>query len=193
MNKINDPLLLPYTDDRRLANVAGPLFSEILKSIISQQLSTKVADVIWKRIIEFYGGLPTEEMIVLTKEEEFRLLGVSYQKIDYLYNTAQFFIDHELTDESLNHMSDDEIIEFLTQIKGIGRWTVEMILIFKLGREDVFAVDDLGIREGMKKLFNLTGLKPKELKERMKTIAQRWAPYRSYACLALWKYYSSKN
>lgn len=193
MKRITDPKLIPYLDDRRLENVAGPLFSELLKSIISQQLSTRVAEVIWNRIYEFYGRLPTEEMILLTKEEEFRALGVSFQKINYLYNSAEFFLEHGLDDESLHHLSDDEIIDLLTQIKGIGRWTVEMILIFKFGREDVFAVDDLGIREAMKRMFHLSEMKPKELTERMKKIAIRWAPYRSYACLALWKFYSTKN
>ncbi|MFA7613147.1 MAG: DNA-3-methyladenine glycosylase 2 family protein [Candidatus Caldatribacteriota bacterium] len=193
MKRITDPKLIPYLDDRRLENVSGPLFSELLRSIISQQLSTRVAEVIWNRIFEFYGRLPTEEMILLTKEEEFRSLGVSFQKINYLYNSAEFFLEHELDDESLHHLSDDEIIDLLTQIKGIGRWTVEMILIFKLGREDVFAVDDLGIREAMKRMFHLSNMKPKELKDEMKKIAMRWAPYRSYACLALWKFYSTKN
>lgn len=193
MKKITDPELIPYSDDRRLENISGPLFSELLKSIISQQLSTRVAEVIWLRLVDFYGKLPTEEMILLTKEEEFRSLGVSYQKINYLINTAHFFLEHHLDDESLNHMGDEEIIELLTQIKGIGRWTVEMILIFKLGREDVFAVDDLGIREAMKKMFKLNHLPPKLLKKKMLQISLRWSPYRSYACLALWKFYSSKK
>ncbi|RYY62481.1 MAG: DNA-3-methyladenine glycosylase 2 family protein, partial [Chitinophagaceae bacterium] len=83
-------------------------------------------------------------------------------------------------------MSDEEVIELLTQIKGVGRWTVEMLLMFTLGREDVFAVDDYGIQVAMKKLYKLDDSNKKEFKLKMQSIASKWAPYRTYACRHLW-------
>ena len=88
-------------------------------------------------------------------------------------------------------MSDEEIIKLLIQMKGIGRWTAEMILIFALAREDVFSIDDLGIQKGMQKLHQLEHLSGKELKQRMKEISEKWSPYRSDACLYLWRYSDS--
>jgi len=83
-------------------------------------------------------------------------------------------------------MSNDEIIELLTQIKGVGKWTAEMLLMFALGREDIFSVDDYGIQSGMVKLYKLQKLEKKQLRERLIKISNKWAPYRTYACLYFW-------
>ena len=85
-------------------------------------------------------------------------------------------------------MTDEEVIAHLTQIKGVGRWTTEMILMFALGREDVFAIDDLGIQQAMIKLYKLDNTDKKAFKEKMLRIAAKWSPYRTYACLHLWKW-----
>jgi DNA-3-methyladenine glycosylase II len=156
-------------------------------SIMSQQLSTKVAKVIYHRFLELYGGEePTPEQIVVTPFEKLRAIGLSNAKTQYVLNVAQFAIDHQLTDKKLKKMSNEEIIELLTQIKGVGRWTVEMLLMFTLGREDLFSADDYGIQTAMKKLYKLDDSNKKEFREKMLKISQKWAPYRTYACLHLW-------
>lgn len=156
-------------------------------SIMSQQLSTKVAKVIYHRFLELYGGdEPTPKQIVDTPFEKLRAIGFSNAKTQYVLNVAQFAIDHDLSDKKLKKMSDEEIIELLTQIKGVGRWTVEMLLMFTLGREDLFSVDDYGIQTAMKKIYKLDDSNKKAFKEKMLKISQKWSPYRTYACLHLW-------
>lgn len=156
-------------------------------SIMSQQLSTKVADVIYKRFLELYGGKePMPQQILDTAPETLRAIGLSNAKVSYVQNVARFVLEHKLTDKQLDKMSDQEIIDLLTQIKGVGRWTVEMLLMFALGREDVFAADDLGIQQGMAKVYGLDTTDKKGMKERMLKISAKWAPYRTYACLLLW-------
>src|SRR5438270_641887 len=156
-------------------------------SIMSQQLSTKVAKVIYHRFLEiFHGYEPEPEEIINTSLETLRGIGLSYAKAQYVLNVAQFAIDHGLNDKKLKKMSNEEIIELLTQIKGVGKWTVEMLLMFTLGREDVFSVDDYGIQMAMKKIYKLDDTSKKEFKEKMLKISAKWSPYRTYACLHLW-------
>jgi DNA-3-methyladenine glycosylase II len=158
-------------------------------SIMSQQLSTKVAKVIFHRFLDLYNGKePSPQEIAATPFEKLRAIGLSNSKTQYVLNVAQFAIDQKLDDKKLRKMSNDDIIALLTQIKGVGRWTVEMLLMFTLGREDVFAVDDYGIQSAMKKLYKLDDTNKKEFKEKMQTIAERWSPYRTYACLHLWQW-----
>ena len=158
-------------------------------SIMSQQLSTKVAKILFHRFLELYGGAePTPPQIAATPFETLRGIGLSNAKTQYVLNVAQFAIDHKLDDKKLVKMSNEEIIALLTQIKGVGQWTVEMLLMFTLGREDVFSVDDYGIQTAMKKLYKLDDANKKELKEAMKKIAAKWSPYRTYACRHLWNW-----
>lgn len=184
--------------DRKLARVLSEQEPMELKShkniplrlcasIMSQQLSTKVAKVIFHRFLGLYGGEePTPEQIAATPFETLRGIGLSNSKTQYVLNVAQFAMEHGLNDRKLKKMSNEEIIELLTQIKGVGRWTVEMLLMFTLGREDVFAPDDYGIQVAMKKVYNLDDSNKKAFKEKMVSIASKWAPYRTYACLHLW-------
>lgn len=158
-------------------------------SIMSQQLSTKVAKVIYHRFLQLYNGEePTPEQIAATPFDTLRAIGLSNAKVQYVLNVAQFAIDHKLDDRKLKKMSNEEVIELLTQIKGVGRWTVEILLMFTLGREDVFAVDDYGIQVAMKKVYNLDDSNKKAFKEKMQSISQKWSPYRTYACLHLWQW-----
>lgn len=158
-------------------------------SIMSQQLNTKVARVIYNRFIELYNGKePSPEQIVATPFQKLRAIGLSNAKTQYVLNVAQFAIDHQLTDTKLKKMGDEEIIELLTQIKGVGRWTVEMLLMFTLGREDLFSVDDYGVQMAMKKLYKLDDSNKKEFKTRLLKISKKWAPYRTYACIYLWQW-----
>jgi len=156
-------------------------------SIMSQQLSTKVAKVIYHRFLDLYGGQePTPQQIVATPFDKVRAIGLSNAKTQYVLNVAQFAIDHKLDDKSLKKMSDDEIIALLTQIKGVGKWTVEMLLMFTLGRQDIFSADDYGIQVAMKNIYKLDDSNKKQFKERMLKISSKWTPYRTYACLHLW-------
>ena len=156
-------------------------------SIMSQQLSTKVAQVLYRRFLELYeGNEPTREQIVATPFEKLRAIGMSNAKTQYILNVAQFAIDHKLDDRKLKKMSDEKIIELLTQIKGVGRWTVEMLLMFTLGREDIFSIDDYGIQTAMKKIYKLDDNNKKDFKQKLLRISGKWSPYRTYACLHLW-------
>jgi DNA-3-methyladenine glycosylase II len=156
-------------------------------SIMSQQLSTKVAQVLYRRFLEIYEGKePTPEQIVATPFEKLRAIGMSNAKTQYVLNVAQFAIDHKLDDKKLKKMSNEEIIELLTQIKGVGKWTVEMLLMFTLGREDIFSIDDYGIQMAMIKLYKLDNSNKKQFREKMLKLSSKWSPYRTYACLHLW-------
>ena len=161
-------------------------------SIMSQQLSTKVAKVIFNRFLDLYGGKePKPEQIASTPFDTLRAIGLSNAKTQYVLNVAAFAIENDLKDNRLKKMSDDEIIDLLTQIKGVGRWTVEMLLMFTLGREDIFAVDDYGIQMAMKKIYRIDDSNKKQMREKMLSISRKWSPYRTYACLHLWHYKDS--
>jgi DNA-3-methyladenine glycosylase II len=158
-------------------------------SIMSQQLSTKVADVIYKRFIALYGGKePLPQQILDTPFEQLRGIGLSNAKVSYVKNVAQFEIEKGMDPKKLGKMDNEEVIAYLTEIKGVGRWTVEMLLMFALGREDVFAVDDLGIQNAMIKLYKLDNSDKKQLREKMLKVSAKWSPYRTYACVHLWRW-----
>lgn len=158
-------------------------------SIMSQQLSTKVADVIYKRFIALYGGKePLPQQILDTPFEQLRGIGLSNAKVSYVKNVAQFEIEKGMDPKKLRKMDNEEVIAYLTEIKGVGRWTVEMLLMFALGREDVFAVDDLGIQNAMIKLYKLDKSDKKLLREKMLKVSAKWSPYRTYACVHLWRW-----
>jgi DNA-3-methyladenine glycosylase II len=121
-----------------------------------------------------------------------RAIGLSNAKVSYVQNVARYLMEHGADDKKLNRMSDEEVVAFLTPIKGVGRWTVEMLLMFTLGREDVFAVDDLGIQQSMAKIYKLDMTGKKQMREKMLKISAKWSPYRTYACFYLWKYKDTK-
>lgn len=161
----------------------------LMASIISQQLSTKAAAVIYGRFIAIYNGRePKPQQVLDTSDETLRAIGLSNAKVGYVKNVAEFCLVNNINDRVLQKLSDDEIIELFVQIKGVGRWTVEMLLMFSLGRADVFAVDDLGIQQAMIKLYQLDIADKKALKAKMLKISEKWSPYRTYACLHLWKW-----
>lgn len=158
-------------------------------SIMSQQLSVKVADVIYQRFLNLYGGKePLPKQILDTPFEQLRGIGLSNAKVNYVKNVAQFETEHGMDAKKLAKMTNEEVIGYLVAIKGVGRWTVEMLLMFALGREDVFAVDDLGIQQAMTAIYKLDKEDKKQLKEDMLRISQKWSPYRTYACLHLWRW-----
>jgi len=164
------------------------LYLYLCYSIMSQQLSTKVASVIRKRFTDLYGGEPTAPQIVETPFEKLRTLGLSNAKVNYVQNVARFEIEKGMSHQKLSRMTNEEVIEYLTQIKGVGRWTTEMLLMFALCREDVFAVDDLGLQQAVIKLYDLKHRKKKIMLNRISKISEQWSPYRTYASLYLWKW-----
>lgn len=195
---------MPYHDhlhkDRKLRPLlknTGPLSlrkrrnicNYLCASIMSQQLSTKVADVIYGRFLNLYGGKqPTARQILDTSPAQLRAIGLSNAKVSYVQNVARFELEQGMSAAKLNRMSDEEVIIYLTTIKGVGRWTVEMLLMFALGREDVFAVDDLGIQQAIANLYGLDRTDKKQFREEMLRVSQKWSPYRTYACMHLWRW-----
>ncbi len=169
------------------------LYQSLLRSIVSQQLSVKAAATIWQRFLTlFKNSYPDPKLLLKLKDERLRAAGLSYQKGGYLKNIARFSIEETLDYQQLRKLSDDELIDYLVQIKGVGRWTVEMILMFSLQRHDVLPLDDLGIQNGMKNLYNIQHTTKKELLLEMERIAENWRPCRTLACLYIWRYKDNK-
>ena len=199
MPKVKADILLHLNKDRKLKAIIDihgaldhkkdtDLYGSLLGSIVSQQLSVKAADTIWKRFLALFPGEdPKPELVLKMKPDQLRAVGLSYQKAGYIQNIAKFALEEGLDYRKLKKLSDDDLIEHLVQIKGVGKWTVQMILMFSLGREDVFPEDDLGIQTAIKKLYNVNSEK-KQLKADMHKIAAKWSPYRTIACKYLWRY-----
>lgn len=161
----------------------------LMSSVMSQQLSTKVAKVIYNRFLELFDGKePTPEQVVNMPFDQLRGIGLSNAKTHYIQNIARYALEHDMSDKALHKMNDDEVKEFLLPIKGVGKWTVEMILMFALCRADVFAADDLGIQQAMIQLYKLDNTDKKVLREKMLKLSAKWSPYRTYACLHLWEH-----
>lgn len=163
-------------------------YLHLCNAILGQQLSTKVARVIRDRFIALYDNrFPTPGQILDTPVETFRGIGFSNAKASYVHNVARFALEQGMDDKKLNRMSNEEVIAYLTPIKGVGQWTVEMLLMFTMGREDVFAVDDLGIQNAMCALYKIKKTDKKMMKARMLKVSAAWSPYRTFACLHLWR------
>jgi DNA-3-methyladenine glycosylase II len=159
----------------------------LIKAIMSQQLSTKVASVFHVRFLKLCGtDNPTPQVVLAISYEQLRSIGLSHAKATYVHNVANFCVAQKITDKKLLTMSNEEVLALLTQIKGVGQWTVEMLLMFSLGREDVFPADDLGIQQAMIKLYGIKTQDKKLIRQKMLTISKQWSPYRTYACLHLW-------
>jgi DNA-3-methyladenine glycosylase II len=162
------------------------LYQGLIRSVVYQQLSGKAAGTIHGRFLElFEDGYPHPEQVLGFEEEELRAVGLSRQKAGYIQNVARFFTTHDTTE--LVQLEDEALIKELTQIKGIGKWTVQMILLFNLGRPDVFPPDDLGIQKAMQQIYGLD-MRGRQLKQAMLAIAENWQPYRSVATRLLWRY-----
>lgn len=177
----------PYPRSRRHSDV----YMALLSSIVSQQLSVKAADTIFNRFLALYPDrYPHPEKLIKTRNERLRSAGLSQQKSAYLKNVARFAVGEDGLDyQRLKKKSNEELLIHLTQIKGVGQWTVEMLLMFTLDRKDVFPVDDLGIQQAIRRLYKLDH-EGKELKRKMVEIAENWRPYRSIVCKYLWHWKS---
>ncbi len=166
------PLSLEPTDDP---------FVQLVVSIIEQQLSTASANAIREHVFARFEIAP--EVLIDVDATELNDLGVSHRKIEYIQDAAQAFMENDFTRDSFEEMTDQEVIEKLTTIHGVGVWTAKMFLMFSLGREDVFPLEDLGIRNGMIKLYGEC------TRKEMIEVAEQWRPYRSIAALYIWQYY----
>ncbi|MCA9325438.1 DNA-3-methyladenine glycosylase 2 family protein [Candidatus Saccharibacteria bacterium] len=161
-------------------------YRELVDSIISQQLSVKAAAAIEKRFVDLFGGTyPTPEQILQKDVEEFRAAGLSYAKGKYVRDIAQHIVDGELVLDNFDQLSNDEIITELVAVKGVGEWTAHMFLMFCMGRSDILPVGDLGIKNGMQKLY---GLQKPPTPEQMQRLAKKnhWHPYESIASWYIW-------
>ncbi len=185
-----DPALSRLIEVTEIPNFTptGRIYYDLLESIVSQQLSVKAATTIFNRFCSIFpDNYPHPVLVTALEPAQLRQVGLSNQKAGYLQNVAHFSLNNDLENHHWDSMSDEEIIEFLSQIKGVGKWTVQMLLMFTLGRPDVFPVDDLGIQQSMIRLYQLneTG---KDLKKKMHEIAEPWRPWRTVACRYLWRW-----
>ncbi|NHK30813.1 MAG: DNA-3-methyladenine glycosylase 2 family protein [Asgard group archaeon] len=183
-DKVMKRLVETYTEEIKLQENYNH-FVDLVETIIYQQISYKAAKTIFERFTQlFKDQKPTSNKLLKLSEEELANAGISRQKRGYLYSLAEKFQDGTVKPEKYEKLSDNEIIDELVQIKGIGKWSAQMFLLFNLGREDIFAPDDLGLRKGIQKQYKLEELpKPKEAEK----FAERWKPYRSYASVLLWR------
>ncbi len=185
-----DPILKELVDTVKLKKrtAQNSVYEALLRSISFQQLSGKAATTIHNRFLDLFDDLyPHPAHIQQFTAEELRAVGLSRQKASYIKNTADFFIEHNLIDKDWTKESDEDILAQLTQIKGVGNWTVEMILMFTLKRMDVLPLDDLVVKNGIVQLYGVEE-KGRALKKRLLEIAEPWRPYRTVASLYLWQW-----
>ena len=167
-------------------NQGQDYFQSLLRSIVFQQLSGKVAQTIYERLVNLIpktSNLCPNEVLKLDKDE-MRKAGLSFQKIDYVRNLADYFENNSFQKKDVERMTDQEISKELIQIKGIGQWTVDMFLMFTLNRADILPCTDLGIQKGIMKILNMKNLPSKK---EMENCSRKWRPYRTIACWYLWR------
>ena len=165
-------------------------FGRLCTSIVNQQLSTASAAAIHERFLDALGGDPTPNRVLSADEAALREAGLSGTKVEYLRNVAAAFRDGErdFTREGLADLSDEAVVDRLTEVRGVGGWTARMYLIFALGREDVLPLGDLAVRKGIERVYN----DGKELsRAEMREIGEAWRPYRSYGTRYVWAEYES--
>ncbi len=179
---------------------SSDVFQELAEAIIYQQLSGKAADTICKRFVALFRGnptslklrragtFPTPKDVLKMKEQRLRSAGLSRQKIGYLKDLAKRCTDGTIEPKKFSKMTDEEIIEHVTAVKGIGEWTAHIFLMFTLGRPDVLPTGDLGIQKGFQKLFKL---RTRPTPERMLRLAKGWSGHRTTASFYLWRFIDS--
>ena len=168
----------------------GDAYGALLRSIVGQQLSTKAARTIYRRMLDLFDGhAPTPKQLLAVDPEKIRAAGLSRPKISYLRDLAEHVEKGELELDRLDNLPDDEVIEQLTAVKGIGEWSAHMFLMFHLGRPDVLPVGDQGIRNAVRAQYRLRKLPDAK---RLEQIARPWRPYRTLACLYLWSSLDNK-
>ncbi|SHK34350.1 DNA-3-methyladenine glycosylase II [Anaerobranca californiensis DSM 14826] len=182
--KETDPLLGKVIDEiGHIKRTINPdPFSALVESVLSQQVSSKAAETIINRLLQKIGKITPENLLNIG-EEEIRECGISLRKVQYIKKIAQWAKEKKVDFTSLDKLSDKEVIQKLTALPGVGQWTAEMLLIFSLGRKDIVSFNDLGIRKGMMKLYNLEKLTKEEFME----YKNRYSPYGTIASFYLWE------
>ncbi len=171
---------------------AQPVYNDLCSAIISQQLSVKAAANIEHRYLQLFGGQhPHPPTLLETPIENLRACGISNSKANYLQNIARYWLQKQLHSWNWVDKANEEIINELTQIKGVGRWTADMVLMFTLLRPDVLPLGDLGIRKAIAQNYQLS-LEDKDFLHKATQIAAVWQPYRTIACRYLWKSLDNK-
>jgi DNA-3-methyladenine glycosylase II len=184
-----DPVLAPiirrYKDRRLIDGVPVDPFSALVRTIVGQQLSTKAAATIHRRLLDLLpDGLATPAALDALNDAQLRQVGLSRQKSGYIRDLSMKAASGELPLEHLSEMSDEEVIEAITKVKGLGRWSAEMFLMFRLRRPDVLPVDDLGIVNAIHRLYKL---RKRPDAKRIRKLGEAWRPYRTVACWYLWR------
>lgn len=185
-----DPVLAPLVDSIYLEplDLTNDIYLRLLRAIVYQQLSGKAANTIYQRFISLFPeAYPHPDQLLLFQEDELRAAGLSRQKAHYIQNVARHFSEQELHRQDWSKVADEHIMEQLTAIKGVGNWTAQIILMFSLGRKDIFPKGDLAIQQSMQHLYQLSGT-GKQLEKEMEKVAQAWRPYRTVACRYLWQW-----
>lgn len=162
-----------------------PTLTRLAKALVSQQLSVKAAATIFSRFLALYPGgvFPSPAQVVDTPTETLRSVGLSRQKASYLKDLCTRVQNGELALDALDAMPDDEVMRTLVAVKGIGRWTAEMVLIFQLRRPDILPVDDVGLLRSIQRVY---GLKRRPSEKQVRRLGEKWRPYRSIAAWYLW-------
>ncbi|MDX6622677.1 MAG: DNA-3-methyladenine glycosylase [Solirubrobacterales bacterium] len=170
---------------RRSEETPRDAYGALLRAIVGQQLSTKAARTIYLRVLDLFDGTtPTPQQLLDAKEADLRGAGLSGRKVEYVQDLARHVLSGELELERLDDLGDEEAIEEIVAVRGLGRWTAEMFLIFHLQRPDVLSGGDLGIRKAIQIEYGLDEMPtPQEVVER----SERWSPHRSLASLYLWE------
>jgi DNA-3-methyladenine glycosylase II len=188
--KKSDPRLKVLIEGIKLRELAERAtahgyFEALVEAIVSQQLSIKAADTIFARFIALASGrtFPTPREIVKMPTARMRKCGLSKMKVGFIKDLARKMLDGSLNFKTIDTLSDEEVIKHLTSVKGIGRWTAEMFLIFSLRRDDVFSYGDLGLRNAMQKIYKM---KRPPTPHQAEKITARWKPYRSLGSRYLW-------
>jgi DNA-3-methyladenine glycosylase II len=189
----SDPVMAELVDrlgewtigDRRRGLPKPDAYGALLRTIVGQQLSTKAARTIHERVLGLFGGrTPTPEELLAVSEEDLRGAGLSGRKVTYIRDLAAHVQDGELELDRLDELSDEEVIEEIVAVRGLGRWSAEMFLMFHLERPDVFSGGDLGLRRAIQVAYGLEEMPtPDEADER----AERWRPHRTLAAVYLWE------
>ncbi len=185
--KKSDPILSSVIElvDRPVWQPTADYFRALVEDIINQQLSDKASATITKRFNTLFPKLPyTSKQVLLLTDASIRRVGISWAKVSYIKDLAQNVQTGTLDFKNIHKYSDEEVIKHLLQVKGIGRWTAEMFLMFSLGREDVFSYGDQGLKNAIKHLYKLKKHPTPLLAEK---ISAKWKPYRSLACRYLWR------
>ena len=173
--------LIEEFEEPRLSS-RGDLFATLIKSIVGQQISVIAASAVWSRLFDLVGEVNPESILAKT-HEELRQVGLSNRKVEYIVGIAEAWTE-DLGEIDWEQMSDEEVVQELVKLRGVGRWTVQMLLIFALLRQDIFPIDDIGLIRGMEKLYNSGNpLETSELYE----ISEKWIPYRTMGVWYIWR------